>query len=181
MFDAVGKTGSWAEAAATETTSPNPFSAAKSVVWMTASPRVLAVRRSHPGGHEIITEVPCGVTGRGADGRWVVESRDEIDHPGADRAARAALVRCIFASPFRAASLVALWLPRCDRAALRLAWEAYDMRRLPEGHPDTTRLAVVADALEEAGCDDAGLLAHLRGPGPHVRGCWALDLILGKS
>ena len=38
-----------------------------------------------------------------------------------------------------------------------------------------------ADALEEAGCDDAAILDHLRSPGPHVRGCWALDMLLGKS
>jgi hypothetical protein len=43
------------------------------------------------------------------------------------------------------------------------------------------RLPVLADALEDAGCADADLLGHLRGPGPHVRGCWAVDLILGKS
>ena len=46
---------------------------------------------------------------------------------------------------------------------------------------DPDRLAVLADALEEAGCDNADLLSHLRGPGPHVRGCWALDLLLGKE
>jgi hypothetical protein len=44
-----------------------------------------------------------------------------------------------------------------------------------------TRLVLVADALEDAGCADAELLGHLREPGPHVRGCWALDLVLGKS
>jgi len=43
------------------------------------------------------------------------------------------------------------------------------------------RLPLLADALEDAGCTDAELLGHLRGPGPHVRGCWALDLVLGKS
>jgi hypothetical protein len=43
------------------------------------------------------------------------------------------------------------------------------------------RLPILADALEDAGCDAAELLAHLRGPGPHVRGCWAVDLVLGKS
>jgi hypothetical protein len=42
------------------------------------------------------------------------------------------------------------------------------------------RLPVLADALEEAGCTDETLLGHLRGPGPHVLGCWAVDLILGK-
>jgi hypothetical protein len=45
----------------------------------------------------------------------------------------------------------------------------------------TARLGVLADALEEAGLTDADLLRHLRGPGPHVRGCFALDSILAKS
>jgi hypothetical protein len=43
------------------------------------------------------------------------------------------------------------------------------------------RLPVLADALEEAGCDNAEILSHCRGPGPHVRGCWAVDLSLGKE
>jgi hypothetical protein len=43
------------------------------------------------------------------------------------------------------------------------------------------RLPILADALEDAGCDAADLLAHLRGDGPHARGCWALDLVLGKE
>ena len=43
------------------------------------------------------------------------------------------------------------------------------------------RLPVLADALDDAGCANADLLAHLRGPGPHVRGCWAVDLLLGKG
>jgi hypothetical protein len=43
------------------------------------------------------------------------------------------------------------------------------------------RLPILADALEDAGCADAELLGHLRSPGPHVRGCWAVDLVLGKS
>jgi hypothetical protein len=62
-----------------------------------------------------------------------------------------------------------------------LAAGAYEERSLPSGHLDPLRLAVLADALEEAGCADGGLLGHLRAPGPHVRGCWALDLILGQG
>jgi hypothetical protein len=62
-----------------------------------------------------------------------------------------------------------------------LAQAAYDQRELPAGHLDRARLAILADALEEAGCTDQTILGHLRGPGPHVRGCWAVDLILGKS
>ena len=42
-------------------------------------------------------------------------------------------------------------------------------------------LPILADALEDAGCADAAILDHCRGPGPHVRGCWAVDLLLGKS
>jgi hypothetical protein len=42
-------------------------------------------------------------------------------------------------------------------------------------------LPILADALEEAGCSATDILDHLRGPGPHVRGCWVVDLLLGKS
>jgi hypothetical protein len=42
-------------------------------------------------------------------------------------------------------------------------------------------MGVLADALEESGCTDADILTHLRGPGPHVRGCWCVDLLLNKS
>ena len=43
------------------------------------------------------------------------------------------------------------------------------------------RLPVLADALDDAGCTDPDLLGHLRGPGPHARGCWVVDLLLGKT
>jgi hypothetical protein len=39
----------------------------------------------------------------------------------------------------------------------------------------------LADTLEEAGCENAEILNHCRGPGPHVRGCWAVDAVLGKE
>ncbi|MBY0230451.1 MAG: hypothetical protein K2W96_14295 [Gemmataceae bacterium] len=64
---------------------------------------------------------------------------------------------------------------------MSLAQAAYDERLLPSGHLDLSRLAVLPDALEEAGCTDEAILSHLRSPGPHVRGCWALDLILDKK
>ena len=57
----------------------------------------------------------------------------------------------------------------------------HDERHLPAGTLDNSWLAILADALEEAGCANGELLDHLRGPGPHVRGCWAVDLCLGKS
>lgn len=43
------------------------------------------------------------------------------------------------------------------------------------------RLPILADALEEAGCDQAAILTHCRQPGPHVSGCWVVDLVLGKK
>ncbi|HET6573028.1 MAG TPA: hypothetical protein VFG68_05455 [Fimbriiglobus sp.] len=43
------------------------------------------------------------------------------------------------------------------------------------------RLPILADALQDAGCDDEQLLAHCRSEGPHVRGCWAVDLVLGTT
>jgi hypothetical protein len=62
-----------------------------------------------------------------------------------------------------------------------LAAVAYEERQLPSGELDPARLAVLADALEESGCTNGDILGHLRQPGTHVRGCWALDKVLGKE
>jgi hypothetical protein len=96
--------------------------------------------------------------------------------------ARGELIRDVFGNPFRPApSVDAAWLGWNGGTVLALAEVAYEERQLPEGKLDRARLVLLADALEDAGCGEADLLAHLRGPGPHVRGCWALDLILGKG
>jgi hypothetical protein len=91
---------------------------------------------------------------------------------------QAGLLRELFGNPFRPTTLAPAWLT-ADVA--NLAQSAYQERNLSAGTLEPVRLAVLSDALEEAGCTDAELLSHLRGPGPHVRGCWALDLILGKQ
>jgi hypothetical protein len=80
--------------------------------------------------------------------------------------------------------------PSCP-VAVRHAWRtpdvtalaeaAYAERVMPAGELDRARLAVLADALEEAGCDEGRLLLHLRSAGPHVRGCWAVDAILDRE
>jgi hypothetical protein len=62
----------------------------------------------------------------------------------------------------------------------RLAQAADEERLLPAGALDPARLGVLADALEEAGLTDTMLLEHLRSPGPHVRGCFALDAVMGR-
>ena len=64
---------------------------------------------------------------------------------------------------------------------VKLAEAAYDHRTLPSGHLEPDRLAVLCDALEDAGCTDATLLEHLRSEGPHVRGWWAVDAVLSTS
>lgn len=64
---------------------------------------------------------------------------------------------------------------------MQLAQACYADCHKPAGTLDNRRLAVLADALEEAGCTDTAILAHCRGAGPHVRGCWVLDLLLGKE
>jgi hypothetical protein len=81
------------------------------------------------------------------------------------------LLRCIFGNPFRPASIDRAWL---TQSVVALAQGIYDDRAFKD-------LPTLADALEEAGCTDADLLAHCRGPGPHVRGCWVVDLVLGKE
>jgi hypothetical protein len=83
------------------------------------------------------------------------------------------LLREVF-NPFRRSPVAPAALAWCGGAGRRLAEAIYDGRRFED-------LPVLADLLEEAGLTDAGLLGHLRGPGPHVLGCWAVDAVLGRS
>jgi hypothetical protein len=81
------------------------------------------------------------------------------------------LVQEIFGNPFRPIPVLAsVWR---TAAVLALAGSIYEDRRFEE-------MPLLADALEEAGCTDRVILDHCRGPGPHVRGCWVLDLLLDK-
>ncbi|HVK15982.1 MAG TPA: hypothetical protein VM533_03475 [Fimbriiglobus sp.] len=81
------------------------------------------------------------------------------------------LLRCVLGNPFRPVTAEARWL---TSTAVGLAQTIYVERAFD-------RLPILADALEEAGCDDPDVLSHLRGDGPHVRGCWVVDLVLGKG
>lgn len=100
----------------------------------------------------------------------------------AERKYQAALLRDIFGyPPFRPVAAQRSWLDWNNGIVQSLAQAVYEECSLPEGLLDQVRLAVLADALEEAGCGNSELLAHCRSAGTHVRGCWALDLLLGKS
>jgi hypothetical protein len=83
----------------------------------------------------------------------------------------AGLLRDIFGNPFRPARIEASWL---TATVVVLAQTIYDGRCFDD-------LPVLADALEDAGCTDRALLDHLHGPGPHVRGCWPVDLLLARE
>jgi hypothetical protein len=91
---------------------------------------------------------------------------------------QAALLHDIFGNPFRPAAVNPGWR---TPQAVALAQAVYDQREMPAGTLDLARLAVLADALEDAGCTDFDILNHCRRPGVHVRGCWVVDLLLDKS
>jgi len=77
----------------------------------------------------------------------------------------------IFGNPFRPVTLDPAWLTPTVKALAAAVYEERTFDRLP----------ILADALEDADCSDADILSHCRQPGVHVRGCWALDLVLGKE
>jgi hypothetical protein len=116
-----------------------------------------------------------------ASDMWMFPSQDSEALAEGERSAELRLVREIFGNPFRPAILDPAVLTWNGGLVVRLAQSAYDERHLPAGTLDGGRLAVLADALEEAGCTNADILGHFRGPGPHVRGCWPVDLVLGKE
>jgi hypothetical protein len=93
----------------------------------------------------------------------------------------ATLLRDLFGDPVRPVTVHPGWLAYHNGIVPRLAQAAYAERQFPDGTLDYARLALVGDALEDAGCADVWLLGHLRVAGAHVRGCWALDLILSKD
>jgi hypothetical protein len=89
----------------------------------------------------------------------------------AERREQVPLFRDIFGNPFRP-------------VAFDLRWRTADVLGLARGIYDERafdRLPLLADALMDAGCDREDVLAHCRSDGPHVRGCWVVDLVLGKE
>jgi len=91
-----------------------------------------------------------------------------------ERRAQADLVRDLFANPFRAVRFDPRWATPGEDGTRRLAEAIY-------GERSFDRLPQLADALQKTGCRLPAVLNHLRGPGPHARGCWALDLVLAKG
>jgi len=95
---------------------------------------------------------------------WLEASRIEGVH-------QSDLLRCILGNPFRPITLDPAWL---SSTAKQLAAAIYNDRAFD-------RLPILADALEDAGCTNQDILNHCRQSGEHCRGCWVVDLLLGKT
>jgi hypothetical protein len=84
------------------------------------------------------------------------------------------LIRDILGYPYRPVTIIPSWLCWNDGTVVKIAQSIYDERRFED-------LPILADALEDAGCDNEDILAPCRQSDAHVRGCWVVDLILGKE
>jgi hypothetical protein len=101
--------------------------------------------------------------------RWAGTSKTRA------RPTAACLLRDLFRNPFRPLpAFEPAWLTRNGGTVSTLAAAIYDSG-------DFAHTPLLADALEDAGCTDVELSGHLRRPGSHVRGCWGLDLVLGRT
>jgi hypothetical protein len=126
------------------------------------------------------------------DGRWslrcaanaVSDAQGEIPWPyessgptpyQAECIAQGHLIRDVYGeSPNQEVSIPLAWYLRGGGALREIARAIYGERAFD-------RMPILGDALEEAGCDDADILAHCRSSTEHVRGCWVVDAILGKT
>jgi hypothetical protein len=88
-----------------------------------------------------------------------------------ESAAQCHVFRDIVGNPLRPVTLDPSWLTITVTALARGMYESRDFSAMP----------ILADALQDAGCNREEVLNHCRGPGPHVRGCWVVDLVLGKG
>jgi hypothetical protein len=133
----------------------------------------LANRRMHKGRVALGCASVIGLAARVAVGivdRGPCRLSDSPEYQH-ERAVEASLLRDIFGNPFRPVTLDPSWL---TATVLALAEGIYQERAFE-------RMPILADALQDAGCDNEAILNHCRQPAEHVRGCWVVDLLLGKG
>ncbi len=105
--------------------------------------------------------------------KFLALSNRQAGRPAAkrERARCLQLLRCVMGNPFQPVALSPEWLTSTVVALAQGMYESRDFSAMP----------ILADALQDAGCDNDDILNHCRGDGPHVRGCWVVDLVLGKE
>jgi len=147
-----------------------PFHYAEAVACATVAAR-LAIDsiRGEPSEYTAEAAAHAAFIGR-SEGASAASEAWAVAH-NAERAVQHALLHDIFGNPFRPVAFGSSW--RAD-TAVALARQMYESR-------DFGAMSILADALQDAGCDSADVLDHCRGPGSHVRGCWVVDLVLGKE
>jgi hypothetical protein len=122
----------------------------------------------------MLSEAAAQATNAIAAGAFWHEWNDpgsEIDDVYQEEIQQAQLLADIIGNPFRPEEVSRRWL---TSTVVSLARAIYDERQFQN-------LPILADALEDAGCDQQNLFRHCRQPGEHARGCWAVDSLLGKD
>jgi hypothetical protein len=148
---------------------------------------LLAAHRQVAGALAALRQKRPGSRTRGATSLWAVETASgprerlweawgavQVSNLPKNAGCPAALLRDVLGNPFRPITVDVAWVNFANDTVRHLAKAIYHERAYRD-------LPILADALEDAGCDNAELLNHCRHPGAHVRGCWALDCLLGKS
>jgi len=153
------------------------------VEWLDAAPGYLAEQVANPDAQSAAYLVGLGVLGVGSflsSHQRLTAVGYSYPEPAATDIALCweitlewsiALLHEVFGDPFRPAIVNPAWR---TATVVSLATAIYDERAFD-------RLPILADALEDAGCDNADMLNHCRQPGDHVRGCWVVDLLLAKE
>jgi hypothetical protein len=124
-----------------------------------------AVVTSAPGRHDAVAADRVALNSCTSAPELVADWRE------GEMAVRADLLRCVTGNPFRTVPFDPHWLSFLVTTLAQTMYESRDFSPMP----------ILADALEEAGCDNAAVLAHCRGNEPHLRGCWVVDLVLKKE
>jgi hypothetical protein len=126
-------------------------------------------------GVDPLTDAAAAISWEGLTESGTAERLEAKARFAQERSIQVALLRDVIGSPFHPVAIDRSWLTWNGGTVVRLARSIYDGRSFD-------CLPVLADALEEAGCTNAEMLAHCRQPGAvHVRGCWVVDLLTGRQ
>ena len=165
-----GRAGGGELSAARESLLPYTKAGPEYVPWLllvnSAYEAALEVAAAVPGYAASAVAISLESSGPGAENYFGTPAQAEAK----SRAHCVAAIRCVLGNPYRQEPFSRTW---CTGDAVAVAAGIYN-----EGAFD--RMPILADALQDAGCDDDAVLSHCREPGPHSRGCWALDLVLER-